>query len=179
MYLLSCPNCQSDLAVTPAQAGDRVQCSNCQNAVAVPKLGELKRLPLVEQAAAQEPSRSENSSFGSTAVFVVFSLIALATLLAGGYNAVRWAAIPSQITTEDHLEQLEQAYGESEPALMIVEFEEMESRPFDLLGPYQYQEINDEKARWGRNALIALGITLASAAVATFAVSRGRERSAA
>ena len=174
MYLLSCPNCHADVAVTPAQAGDRVRCPNCQQQVAVPKLGELKQLPQAASAADQNERLAATRPFGSTIAFVVFSLIALATLLAAGYNTVRWATIPSQMTTQEYLMEIEQFYDEAEPAMMVVEFEDMEERPLELVGPTRDQAINDEKARWGRNALIAFTITFAAAAIAVFAVTRGR-----
>lgn len=176
MYLLSCPNCHADIPVTPAQAGDAVQCPACQQTAAVPTLGKLKQLPRVEDSEASRSPATTNQTFGSTVGFVAFSLIALATLLATGYNAVRWATTSSGMTTEKHLEQLETAYRDAEPALLVVEFADMERQPLEMIGPYQYQVINDEKARWGRNALIAGGITALCAVVAVVSLSRGRER---
>ncbi len=160
--------------MTPAQAGDHVQCPSCQQTAGVPTLGQLKQLPQTAAAGNERPTPPTNRSFGSTAGFVCFSLIALATLLVAGYNTVRWATISPEMTTAEHINRIEAAYRDAEPALMVVEFEDMEQQPLEMIGPYQYQVINDEKTRWGRNALIAAGITALFAAAAVISLSRGR-----
>lgn len=174
MYLLSCPNCQTDLRVTPAQAGDQIVCQNCQQQVAIPKLGQLRQLPQVSQAPAE--SAGSSRPVGATIAFVAMSLIAVAALLGAGYNTVRWAMIETETTLDSHLERIEREYAEVEPGSMVLEFEDMEAVSLDLAMPYPYQRQADEKAKWGFNAMVAGGIMLVFATGAFIAASQGRDR---
>jgi len=49
-YLLSC-ECGATVAVGPGQAGGQTVCPRCGGSLAVPRLGELARLPVAEVAA--------------------------------------------------------------------------------------------------------------------------------
>lgn len=173
MYLLSCPNCQAELDVTPAQAGDSIECQKCQVSVEIPKLGELRKLPQSSQVAAEENSGAR--PVGSTIGFVVCSLITVASLLGAGYNAVRWAMIETTTTTESHLEMIETEYMKVGPASMVVEFEDMETNSLDLMTPYRYQMTVDEKNKWGWNASVAGGMALVFGIGAVIAASYGRK----
>jgi hypothetical protein len=57
-HLLSCPNCGLQIAVTAGQAGDRVTCGGCGTDVAVPRLGDLARLPRSDAMPATSRPRS-------------------------------------------------------------------------------------------------------------------------
>ena len=178
MYVLSCPNCHTDVHVTPAQAGDRIQCGQCQGDVAIPKLGELRKLPKVDEPAAADPVSTRdgtNRSLGSTIAFVACCLIAGASLLAAGYAGVRWMIIAPTMTTESHLEAIESTFPAAEPASMVKEFQDMEDRSLDLTAPYGYHLVVMEKNRWRNNALIAFGILVAGALGAFVAASTGRK----
>jgi len=48
-HLLACP-CGAEIAVSGGQAGGQVVCTNCQTVVNVPKLREISRLPLAQEA---------------------------------------------------------------------------------------------------------------------------------
>jgi hypothetical protein len=170
MYLLSCPNCQADISVTPAQAGDSLQCAQCQSQVAIPNLGELRKLPQTAESSTQATSASR--PVGATIAFVVLSLIAVAALLGAGYNGIRWALIDAEITTETHLADIEEDYSKEEPAVMIVAFEDMEKDPLDLMLPYPYRQKVVEKSKWGWNAAIAAGLALACGTGAFIAASQ-------
>lgn len=172
MYLLSCPNCQTDLPITPAQAGDSVLCPECQGAVSIPKLGELRRLPQAEDASQQAPVRVHST--GGTIAFVVFSMFAVAALMGAGYNAIRWGMIETETTTETHLEEIDIEYRKVDPVVMVMEFENMEKNSLDLIVPYKYQAKVDEKAIWGRNALVAGGVMLICGIGAVIAASQRR-----
>lgn len=158
MYLLNCPDCQSELKITPAQAGDVVRCPKCQSQVAVPKLGELRQLPRSEEPDTLPPARARSE--GGGLVFVGCTLIAVGCFLAAGYNGIRWAMVDADMTTEGHLEEIERSYSESEPAAMILEFADMENYSLDLVSPYTYQIRVDEKRKWALNALVGGGIGL-------------------
>lgn len=172
MYLLSCPNCQAEISVTAGQAGDSVKCPKCEGQVAIPKLGELRTLPQVAQDKSEIASGQR--SVGGTVAFVVLSLVAVAALMGAGYSGIRWASIHADTTTESHLAELETDYLQSEPAMMIVAFDDMEQYSPDLALPYSYQIKLDEKSKWGWNALIAAGLALVSGMGALIAASKSR-----
>ena len=50
-YLVSC-GCAAAIPVGPGQAGGQVACPRCGQAVGVPRLGELSRLPAIDSQAA-------------------------------------------------------------------------------------------------------------------------------
>jgi hypothetical protein len=170
MYLLSCPNCQAELSVAAAQAGDSISCSSCQSEVAIPKLGELRNLP--QTAEGQNEVSGGSRSVGGTIAFVVLSLIAVGALLGAGYNAIRWAMIETNVTHASHLAEIQTEYRKVEPAAMIKEFEDMEKYSLDLVTPYKYQVTANEKSRWGWNAVAAAGLALLCGAGAFIGASR-------
>lgn len=172
MHLLSCPDCQTQISVSPAQAGDSVKCSKCGGQVTIPKLGVLRQLPLADEQEAEVDAGQR--SVGGTIAFVVLSLLAVAALMGAAYNGVRWASIDAGNTTETHLAGLEKDYLASEPAMMIIAFEDMEKYSLDLVLPYGYQKKVDEKSKWGWNAVIAAGLVFVSGTGALVAATKSR-----
>ncbi|QDV88267.1 hypothetical protein TBK1r_72990 [Stieleria magnilauensis] len=150
-----------------------MQCPHCHADVAIPKLGELRELPQVEDA----PDRSTATapSGGSTIAFLLLGLIAVALLLGAGYNAVRWAMIETTTTTESHLAEIEESYARVEPASVVLDFEDMEVRSLDMVSPYTYHAVVTEKSRWGWNAVITAGLAVVCGIGAFGAASRGRK----
>jgi len=57
-HLLSCSHCGSETPVTTGQAGDQIACHGCGNALAVPRLGDLARLPRAAGESGQPRQRS-------------------------------------------------------------------------------------------------------------------------
>ena len=173
MHLLPCPNCQTDISVTPAQAGDTATCAACQTQVAIPKLGELRQLPVSDDHANDNPAAAR--SVAATIVFVASGLIAVAAFMGASYNAIRWATIKVEATTESHLAAIEQGYKAAEPASMVQEFESMEKNSLDLITPYKYQTVVNEKNAWGRSALIAGAVSLFFGILAIVAALKTRK----
>lgn len=176
MHLLSCPNCQAELLVTPAQAGDSIQCSKCQQLVAIPKLGELRKLPQTAPQTANDAAAASDGtrSVAGTIAFVALSLVAAAALLGAGYNGIRWAMIETKNTNETHLRDIEASYMKVEPAALVLEFEDMEKFSLDMVTPYKYQVIADEKSKWGWNTVVASGLAAACGVGAFIAASQSR-----
>lgn len=173
MHLLSCPNCHAELTVTPAQAGDSTQCPHCHADVAIPKLGELRELPQVEDD--RDRPTATAPSGGSTIAFLLLGLVAVALLLGAGYTTVRWAMIETTTTTESHLAEIEESYARVEPASVVLDFEDMEVRSLDMVSPYTYHAVVTEKARWGWNAVITAGLAVVCGIGAFGAASLGRK----
>ncbi len=158
MHLLPCPQCQTPIPVAPSQAGDHATCPGCQAEVAIPTLGQLKRLPSAEPDADPKPAGKLSGSEGPTAKrvgFVVLGVIATAMLLIAGFSAIRWSLIETPKTTDEHISELREAYKSLTPAELIREYEQMEKYALDMTPPYRYQTVALEKQRWGRNAAIA------------------------
>lgn len=79
-HLLACP-CGAEIAVSGGQAGGQVVCTTCQAVVNVPKLRELGRLPLAQEAAAG-PRRGWGPAQG---MLLAGGLVALAS-----WGAAAW-----------------------------------------------------------------------------------------
>jgi hypothetical protein len=56
-YLLSCSRCGAEIPVTTGLAGDRVSCGGCHAVVAVPRLGDLARLPRAADGSGERGSQ--------------------------------------------------------------------------------------------------------------------------
>ena len=50
LYQLPCPLCDAKNQISPRQSGQTLACTGCGADVEAPKLGEIKKLPLVESA---------------------------------------------------------------------------------------------------------------------------------
>lgn len=163
MHLLSCPQCQASLVVSPSQAGDSVPCPTCQTQVAVPKLGELRKLPPAEVASAEAAGVGQRGAEGSRLVKVGFGfagLLATASLLVAAFCGIRWALIEVPSTTEQHVSEARQYLSERTAAELVREFEDMEARNIDLGLPFRYKEIANRRANWGKAAAISGGVAL-------------------
>ncbi len=155
MYLLNCAHCQVPTPVSPAQAGDELVCASCGKPVLVPKLGELKRLPMTESPSTKAAPPEEMSSAGRTTGFVIFGGLATLCLLATAFCGIRWALISVPSDTQTHIEEMRQAYKVAASAQLVREWEEMEKYGVDIVSPYKYQRIANEKRRWGINTAVA------------------------
>lgn len=175
MYLISCHHCSSSVPVSPSQAGDRVLCGNCGEYIAIPKLGELRKLPRAEEA----PSLGENGRrpvdtlAGSRIGFVAAALVAVAGLLVAGFCTLRWALIEVPITSESHIAEYAEAYESASPAALILDFEEMEERGIDMPVLYNYKRIEVTKQTWGRNAMIS-GVSALAFLILAMLLSKSR-----
>ena len=155
MYLLTCSHCQASVPVSPAQAGDEMSCPACAQAVRVPKLGELRQLPLANQSATPADVAIATGSAGTNTGFVIFGLIATISLLIASFCGIRWALVKVPTNTTEHVNQLREAYKVAAPAELIREWESMEKYGVDIVSSYSYQKLADEKRTWGNNTVIA------------------------
>ena len=103
MYLLPCPQCQTTATISPSQAGDEITCSSCDASISIPKLGDLRKLPRSEES--QETPESENEN-GFKITVVALGLLAVISLFATGFTAIRWYLIESDMSTQEHIAQV-------------------------------------------------------------------------
>ncbi|GAA5507147.1 hypothetical protein [Novipirellula caenicola] len=178
MYQLSCPHCQKVILVTPSQAGDSVSCPSCEQSVAVPRLGELKRLPRDESASAatNEPPSYNEAGSGRTFGTLALGLICTASLLIAAYCGIRWALIDAPVNTEIHLQEVRDVYPTRNPAELLREYEQMEEAGLELPVPYGYKRVQNLKQGWGQNAAIAGGVAILTLIGAILFASSGRSR---
>ncbi|NND99765.1 MAG: hypothetical protein HKN47_20795 [Pirellulaceae bacterium] len=166
MHLLPCPQCQQTITVSPSQAGDEIRCSACDTIVAIPRLGELRQLPLADQAAdAAVVDRGQANVGGRQVVITLLGLIALVGVIVCGFAAIRWFLVEPTASTQSHIDEIRVAYEDLDAARFIREFEDMENISLDMPAMYVYKVKSLEKQRWGIIALISgLGTLLAGAA---------------
>ena len=158
MHLLPCPTCRTPIPVSPSHAGNQTSCPDCQSKVQIPKLGELRRLPVAEDSLSDERQGIAGSSERSIARgtgFLVLGLIATASLLITGFCGIRWVLIDVPKTAEQHMSEIREHYRGLTAAELIREYEQMDSYGIDLVSPYDYKKLQIEKDTWGRNASIA------------------------
>lgn len=161
MHLLPCPSCQASISVSPSQAGDETTCPKCQSSVVIPKLGQIRQLPLAEDgpSGGQTVAKGEmETSSGRRAGFVVLSLIGTASLLAAGFCGIRWSLIDVPSSTEQHIARYREEYAKLSAAELVREYEDMEKYGVELGRPYRYKTMEMTKKKWGQNASIAAGI---------------------
>jgi len=168
MPLLPCPFCNRSISVTISQAGSEVTCPECQRAVEVPKLGELKRLaasaeqpesPQLSSQWANGPADSSaESNSGRRIAFAGLLAIAGVALVAGAFCFVRYLAIEIPATSEAHIAEIEQIYKQVPASQLVREWQQMEKYGLDVPSPYGYKKLEIEKNRWQRNTLISAGV---------------------
>ncbi len=154
MYVLPCPHCETDLTVTPARAGDDLQCPQCEQTVRVPSLGKIKNLPRTDGMAAEkrsvEPARNG-------ILFALCGAFATIALIIAGFCGIRYSLIEIPVTEQEHIDSLKKRYQAAGAAELIREYEEMEKFHLELATPYKYKRVETEKQGWGRNAILAAG----------------------
>jgi hypothetical protein len=145
--------------------------------VAIPNLGQLRKLPQAEgDSSSERPLPLETSSWRQTG-FLVLGLVATASLLIAGFCGIRWSLVDVPFTTEAHIAEVRKTYAEASAAQLIREYEEMEKVNLDLSGPYVYKKAEMTRKKWGQNASIAAAIGgLAILGAMVLAATGGRKR---
>ena len=188
MYRLDCPHCQSPTPVGPASAGDTVPCDSCGQSIAVPRLGDLKRLPPVDPAESptdqKSAARSDTSAKPRSAsptrtggdsnpiLLAIAGLLIVGGLLTAGFCGFQYYLSEVPMTTQRHLAEYDQVYREVPPANLILEYESMEEQNIDLAGPLVYVKMGQTKRRWATNAIA--GLAVASVGLGGVLIASGR-----
>ncbi|MEO2041863.1 MAG: hypothetical protein ABGW79_08390 [Pirellulales bacterium] len=104
-YQLTC-QCGEMVPVRAGQAGGEIVCSGCGNRLAVPKFGELSRLPLVEKS-----DSGGQPAWNSSKGLVLLGFVCCFVFMAAGVwfrlptqSPVQTAAIREQITQKTNAE---------------------------------------------------------------------------
>ena len=177
MHLLPCPTCGAQIPVSPSQAGDYSTCPGCKTSVAIPNLGELRKLPPADPTADdRQDSATLQTSAARSIGFGLLIFLAAGCLLVGGYCGIRWFLTDVPLTTERHIEELRTGLKSVEPAQLIREYEDMEKFGLDLPEPYTYQIAENSRLAWGRNAAVAASIGIVSVLIALMLAATGRKK---
>ncbi|MCM2374087.1 hypothetical protein [Aporhodopirellula aestuarii] len=154
MYQLTCPHCETANQVSTAKAGGQIECSACQGTIQVPKLGELRSLPTAEPSPQERAaSTAAGLSGGRSMAFAALGLVCLLSLLGAAFCGVNWSNIEVPLTTERHLEMLEESYAQANAAQMIREFEDITKYGVDIPNPLEYRTIEMRKQAWGQKTM--------------------------
>ena len=176
MHLLPCPNCQQFVRVSPSQAGDNIRCNGCDTNIDIPKLGELRQLPVAEQddkADGDISKRNENST-GRRITSSILGCIAILMLITAAYCGFRWASVKPGSSTEKHIEVFAEELPNLEAALLVRHFESMEKGSLDLPMMYNYKVDELQKTREGNKAMISGAICLITGVLSIVIASTGR-----
>jgi len=168
MFELTCPECQSKVPVSPAKAGGEVPCPQCGENIAVPKLGELKKLPQVQDAGVSAIDDAPRGlSGGRSMAFAALGAVSLLCFLGAAFCGVNWATIEVPATSKTHLESLRETYEQLSAARLVREYEDITELGVDVPQPYPYRTIELSKQAWGNKAaafaiagLLAAGISV-------------------
>ncbi|WP_404307194.1 hypothetical protein [Neorhodopirellula lusitana] len=176
MYELICPHCDATVPASPAKAGGEVVCPACTKNVAVPKLGELKKLPRVDQDASSDSddNAAHGLSGGRSMLFAMLGAVSLLCFLGAAFCGVNWASIESPGTTESHIEGLKENYEQISASRLIREYEDITEYGVDIPQPYPYRAIELRKQAWASKA-IAFGAAGLLAAVIAVVVGRRKK----
>ncbi|MGI9519697.1 MAG: hypothetical protein ACR2NP_21770 [Pirellulaceae bacterium] len=91
-YILGCHSCDHPIIVEITQAGQSINCPECQSSVTVGTLREIKALPEHEESTA-ESGKSASSSGGMSAtnrlIFVIGTLMLVLGSIWGGYTMLK------------------------------------------------------------------------------------------
>lgn len=175
MYKLTCPHCAAINQVSAAKAGGEITCTECHDIIAVPKLGELRMLPAVGETSADKVAANAavGLSGGRSLAFVTLGLVCLLSLLGAAFCGVNWATAEVPMTTQKHLDLLEENYAQASSAQMIREFEDITEFGVDIQNPMYYRTLELKQEAW-KSKTVAFASVAAAAFVLALVIGRRR-----
>ncbi|MEZ6087465.1 MAG: hypothetical protein R3C05_05435 [Pirellulaceae bacterium] len=167
--------CGESFPVSPAQAGQNVQCPHCGQTVALPTLGQLRKLPEADST----PSRNtgEAWSAGRGALFSAVSAALLAMVVAAAWTSYKWMSIERPPTVEKVVIDGKKEIGEHN-APQLLEFWVNWGQPgMGVRRTPAYEQIQRYREGWQTWSYAAYAGTLVLS-IALFAVTRRNAGSA-
>jgi len=82
-YAWECPKCQTTIELATTQAGQDLECASCSVEVMAPRLGDIKRLPVVGDHEGSSPKSRKKSGVNSPLKSWLFTGGLLLAVLAG------------------------------------------------------------------------------------------------
>ena len=159
MYMIQCP--ESHFFPVPAKsAGSNAVCPTCGVDVAVPKLGDLRKMPLAETVA--PTTRKAGLGMGGKIVFAGLLLVAMAAGMTSAFAGFRWQYLPIPYTQEEHIAAEREAMDEFTPLQMIAAWEQIELTGLGEQVPFPYQRMQNLRAHWRNVCFTGLGVAAGS-----------------
>lgn len=124
-YLLPCDNCNHQLIIVPKQAGQDLECPQCQHPVEAPKLGEMKQLEVV--GGTEPVKRPAASSGGLRNLLFVIGLGMAIICGATGYFVNRYASeLVYEIDYDQEQKDFEEEVDNLNSAQVVALYEAMQ-----------------------------------------------------
>lgn len=156
MYMIQCPE-GHPFPVPAKAAGSVTPCPTCGANQAVPKLGELRKLPLADVGA---PVKRKNSlGMGAKIVFAVLLLTAIATGLTSAFAAFRWQNLPIPFTQAEHIAEESKALEQFTAVQLVGAWEQIETFGLGEQVPFPYHRLQNVRDHWKQVCLTSLAIT--------------------
>jgi hypothetical protein len=143
--------------------------------VQVPKLGELRKLPVAEMSG-DRVKASSGAEAGFTAR-LIFGLLVFVAIIAGGisaYGAMRWFNLPIPMTSDDHVRMGREEIAKRLPVELITDWQQYETIGLQERTPFPYQRMQNLRDHWLRICLIPLGVAVACIVIGILVVTVGR-----
>jgi DNA-directed RNA polymerase subunit RPC12/RpoP len=123
-YLFPCPECEQEFELETKQAGQDLTCQNCNATFVAPKLGEIRKLPIVGGAAASRKTfgTKSGSNFLSTAGLA----LALLGALAGGGLYYYASTLKQEYSVDEELASFGEWIDELQPEQVIEYYTRIE-----------------------------------------------------
>lgn len=161
MHLFTC-NCGKSFPVATKQAGQLVKCSACQETVTLPKLRDLKALPLDEASQGESQQKAKASSNWSFGRGSLFSALMFALLISVGYSAYgsyNWLSTPQQLTTEKMIEGGNEGLEKLEATALFKFWVDYGVPGIGYRRVPPYVLIQQKRDTWKQRSLIAYGVS--------------------
>lgn len=115
-YLLPCSDCEHQFQLTTSQAGQPLQCPQCDTVIDAPKLGTLKQLPTLEDASTKATAAGNQTAGWKRHVFAIGLMTAVAAGIAGA--ALYWysQSLFTPVDVDGHIELVHQELDKCSPA---------------------------------------------------------------
>lgn len=155
MHLFTC-SCGEPFPVSPAQAGQSVECPHCGQANELPRLGDLKNLPVEDQAESVKPARW---SAGRGIVFSILCAGLVAGIVSSLVCSYRWLSIPKPPTVAQVIQD-GQADIDSRNAPQILEFWMTYARPgMGVRNKPYFAQVAEYRSGWQTWAIASYAIS--------------------
>ena len=163
LFLLPCPLCDAKNEISLRQSGQNLACTGCGKDIEAPKLGEIKKLPLVESA---NTKRKGTMSAARKGLFTAGLAIAVLFGCAGLGLHLYARSLHTPVDIEEHVQrtreevgalEIPQLYGLATTLTKIEDLGDFAEPPF-LKGNKQGEILM--WVAWGLYAIGAIGLVM-------------------
>jgi hypothetical protein len=182
-FLFPCPHCNQPTELSTVQAGQELNCAQCDGPITAPKLGELKKLPPTDAAAtsgadntlsarnSDHPNRAGDSQLKRTLFASGLAIALIAGILGTALYYYATNYLIADVDWDGHFATINQQIDEMSPAQLLASWNQME--PEKGLGEWKEQPLLRYRVQGEYLQTIAYGLWgLAIAGLLTMATAR-------